>query len=126
MVATASIKTDELLASWLGSDTIYENVMRIIETQKASNKDCTTPTNLLDDGRPPLSPKVKSSKQHVEIPPFYAKRSDGNPQMPPPPKRRYSSSFTDNQSWHGDYLNSNEDDSPKSHEGDSSVTADSA
>jgi hypothetical protein len=123
MVATASIKTDELLASWLGSETIYENVMRIIETQKASNKDCTTPTNLLDDGRPPLSPKVKSSKQQqrVEIPPFYSKhRSDGNPQMPPPPKRRYSSSFTEDQSWHGDYLLNNEDDiSPKSHEADS-------
>jgi hypothetical protein len=36
MVATASIKTDELLASWLGSDTIYENVMRIIETKRLS------------------------------------------------------------------------------------------
>ena len=37
MVATASIKLDELLISWLGSDAIYESVMRIIEQQKESN-----------------------------------------------------------------------------------------
>jgi hypothetical protein len=30
MVASASIKLDELLISWLGSDAIYESVMRII------------------------------------------------------------------------------------------------
>jgi hypothetical protein len=28
MVALSSIKMDELLISWLGSDVIYENVMR--------------------------------------------------------------------------------------------------
>ena len=134
MVATTSIKTDELLTSWLGSDTIYENVMRIIETQKASNnkEDCTTPTNLMDDnnnngGRPPLSPKVKNPKR-VEIPPFYVAKSitgcgdgeGGNPQIPPPPKRRFSSSFTEDQTWNGDYLqSSSQDDSPKSLEADS-------
>lgn len=119
MVATTSIKTDELLTTWLGSDTIYENVMRIIESQRASNKDCTTPTNL-DDGRPPLSPKVKNPKR-VEIPPFYTKPTqgeEGNPQIPPPPKRRLSSSFTEDQTWNGDYL-TKEDDSPKSLEVDS-------
>ncbi len=30
MVASASIKLDELLISWLGSNAIYESVMRII------------------------------------------------------------------------------------------------
>ncbi len=30
MVASASIKLDELLISWLGSDAIYESLMRII------------------------------------------------------------------------------------------------
>jgi hypothetical protein len=30
MVASASIKLDELLISWLGSDAIYESVIRII------------------------------------------------------------------------------------------------
>ena len=38
MVATASIKMDELLATWLGSDAIFENVMRIIETTKAESQ----------------------------------------------------------------------------------------
>jgi serine/threonine-protein phosphatase 2A regulatory subunit B'' len=37
MVATPSIKMDELLITWLGSDVIYENVMKIIEQQKESN-----------------------------------------------------------------------------------------
>jgi hypothetical protein len=31
MVASASIKLDELLISWLRSDVIYESVMRIID-----------------------------------------------------------------------------------------------
>ncbi len=30
MVASASIKLDELLISWLGNDAMYESVMRII------------------------------------------------------------------------------------------------
>ncbi len=30
MVASASIKLDKLLVSWLGSDAIYESMMRII------------------------------------------------------------------------------------------------
>jgi hypothetical protein len=30
MVASASIKLDKLLISWLGSDAIYESMMRII------------------------------------------------------------------------------------------------
>ena len=38
MVALSSIKMDELLISWLGSDAIYENVMRIIEQQKTEIK----------------------------------------------------------------------------------------
>ena len=92
--------------------------MRIIETQKASNKDCTTPTNL-DDGRPPLSPKVKNSKR-VEIPPFYAKPTERNPQIPPPPKRRYNSTFTEDQTWNGDYISAEDDNNnPKSSEADS-------
>jgi serine/threonine-protein phosphatase 2A regulatory subunit B'' len=37
MVALSSMKMNELLISWLGSDVIYENVMRIIEQQKESN-----------------------------------------------------------------------------------------
>jgi len=91
MVATASIKMDELLTSWLGSDTIYENVMRIIDQQKemsniSNNNRVASPTKDAaassaaaesvacdDDGRPPLSPKSTSNdeKPRPEIPPFF-------------------------------------------------------
>jgi hypothetical protein len=37
MVASASIKLDELLISWLGSDALYKSVMRLIDQQKESN-----------------------------------------------------------------------------------------
>eukprot|EP00804_Cyclotella_cryptica_P007498 CCRYP_010626-RD/>CCRYP_010626-RD protein AED:0.21 eAED:0.21 QI:187/1/1/1/0/0/2/1230/314 len=135
MVATTSIKMDELLATWLGSDTIYENVMRIIETQKqesTTNKEGgNASASALDDGRPPLSPKmVKKIPKKVEIPSFFAKPKDaeGNPQIPPPqpPKRRWSSSFTEDQTWNGDYMSyaneGRENDSPKSLEQDSVAT----
>jgi hypothetical protein len=163
MVATASIKMDELLATWLGSDTIYENVLRIIESQKESCNNCSggkhdgvgsgsaggvgagaggggvAPT--LEDGRPPLSPKVSPKKvQKIEIPPFYkpprpssATSSSGggvdeggNPQNPPPqpPKRRMSSSFAEDQTWNGDFMSLTNvaavgEESPKSNEEDS-------
>jgi len=88
MVATVSIKMDELLVSWLGSDTIYENVLRIIESQKeeaannnraASPKDGTAEANNEDgadsnnDGKPPMSPKLEK-KTRPEIPPFFRKQ----------------------------------------------------
>ncbi|KAL7531569.1 hypothetical protein ACHAXR_008914 [Thalassiosira sp. AJA248-18] len=93
MVATASIKMDELLASWLGSDTIYENVMRIIESQKESSsnnnntnraasptKDSAAATAAATDndgGRPPLSPHL-AKEPRLEIPPFYRKQQPPN------------------------------------------------
>jgi len=89
MVATASIKMDELLASWLGSDGIYESVLRIIETQKAematsggvnTEGDGKHPagTGTANQGhRPPLSPKPigpNQTKKKLEIPPFFHRR----------------------------------------------------
>ena len=92
MVATASIKMDELLTSWLGSDAIYENVMRIIEQQKETSNnnnrsaspttkdDESSPTSTTNNGsggRPPLSPNVSmQEKPHFEIPPFYRNEKD--------------------------------------------------
>ena len=114
MVATASIKMDELLTSWLGSDAIYETVMRIIEQQKETSNinnrsaspttkdDESSPTSTTNNngsgGRPPLSPNVSmQEKPHFEIPPFYRNEKDtlssasntnnnslDNPQNPPP------------------------------------------
>ncbi len=43
MVAAASIKLDELLILWLGSNGIYKSVMRIIDQQKElSNKQASS------------------------------------------------------------------------------------
>jgi len=127
MVATASIKLDELLTTWLASDVIYENVMRIIEQQKASNnqaKEDESPTssnnnngngNNTNSSKPPLSPKEKPP---LVIPTFYRKQPSNtentnvldNPQNPPPspPKRRLHSSFTDDQTWDGIYMTNRE------------------
>jgi hypothetical protein len=40
MVASASMKLDELLISPLGSNTIYESVMRVIDQQKELINKC--------------------------------------------------------------------------------------
>lgn len=85
MVASAAIKMDELLTSWLASDAVYENIMRVIEQQKesSSSSSSSNPTarppdrsnngltrgedavnsnnNNVKDGRPPLSPNQSSS-----------------------------------------------------------------
>ena len=134
MVATASIKMDELLTTWLGSDAIYENVMRIIEQQKqesnnnAAIKKEDSPThnnaanNNTNSGRPPLSPNASmQEKKHVEIPPFYRRdqqssnndsassnATNNQPPPPAPPKRRLHSSFTEDQTWDGIYMTNRE------------------
>lgn len=93
MVASAAIKMDELLTSWLGSDAIYENIMRVIEQQKESSSSSSsarpsgssnsnsntgdrltrsddpaaaTNTNTMNDGRPPLSPIQSSSASNKQ------------------------------------------------------------
>ena len=131
MVASAAIKMDELLTSWLASDAIYENVMRVIEQQKESRSPVSNTglTGRIDagnnDGRPPLSPNQSSSlssinekKTRMEIPPFFRKlkepatvdssEDDVNNQQAvvviPPPPRRMRSAFTDDQTWDGIYM----------------------
>ena len=97
MVASAAIKMDELLTSWLSSDVIYENIMRVIEQQKESSsssrpaaggvgsgpsRDDGAINNNMNDGRPPLSPSsshqqaqasTREKKARLEIPPFFRK-----------------------------------------------------
>ena len=116
MVATASIKMDELLTSWLGSDLIYETVSEMIEQQKAESARSKQAAageggeGQAEDGRPPLSPlsagAAGSSKSvRLEIPTFYRRRGrDENPQDGPPPAvplRRMRSSFAADQTWDG-------------------------
>ncbi|KAL9183981.1 hypothetical protein ACHAXT_002067 [Thalassiosira profunda] len=116
MVATASIKMDELLATWLGSDAIHDQVLRIVESQKESsqNNRAASPTKEAaadTAGRPPpLSPEA--ARKRPAIPPFYRAPQDGegadavNPQDPPPapPKRRLRSHFAEDQTWDGIYM----------------------
>ncbi len=93
MVVSAAIKMDELLTSWLASDAIYENVMRVIEQHKESSshpiaRSTVSNTDLagridagnISNSRPPLSPNQSSSlssinkkKTRMEIPPFFRK-----------------------------------------------------
>ena len=113
MVATASIKMDELLTSWLGSDLIYETVSEMIEQQKAESARSKQAAvgeggeGQAEDGRPPLSPLSAGSNKSVrlEIPTFYRRRGrDENPQDGPPPAvplRRMRSSFAADQTWDG-------------------------
>ena len=115
MVATASIKIDELLTSWLGSDLIYETVSEMIEQQKAESARSKQAAagegdGQAEDGRPPLSPlsagAAGSNKSaRLEIPTFYRRRGrDENPQDGPPPavpQRRVRSSFGSDQTWDG-------------------------
>lgn len=66
-MAAAAIKMDELLVSWLGSDTVFENVQKLMDSYRASSKPEAPP--------PPLSPKAEKKSPGV-IPPFYPKSSD--------------------------------------------------
>jgi serine/threonine-protein phosphatase 2A regulatory subunit B'' len=60
----AAIKMDELLVSWLGSDTVYENVQQLMETYRAAE----APEDFEKEG----DDSSQSSPRGV-IPPFYPK-----------------------------------------------------
>jgi serine/threonine-protein phosphatase 2A regulatory subunit B'' len=68
----AAIKMDELLVSWLGSDTVYENVQNLMDSYRAAEAAKHAPPT-------PPSPSRKSSDEDTEssprgvIPPFYPK-----------------------------------------------------
>ena len=111
---------DELLTNWLGSDAVYESVVRVIENLKAesyNNNNAASSSAADVDGRPPLSPKLVAKQQQLakkrpEIPPFYRPKvvEGDNPQNPPPspPRRRSNSSFVEDQTWDGIYMTNRE------------------
>lgn len=115
MVATTSIKLQELLTSWLGSDLIYETVSEMIDQQKAESARSKQAAagegdGQAEDGRPPHSPHSagaagSNKSARLEIPTFYRRRGrDENPQDGPPPavpQRRVRSSFGSDQTWDG-------------------------
>eukprot|EP00978_Attheya_sp_CCMP212_P001475 scaffold3123_cov57-Attheya_sp.AAC.3 len=72
----AAIKMDELLVSWLGSDTVYENVLNLIETQKRKAQEAppTTATSSTDKKSAEASSTGSPRGVTVGIPPFYEPR----------------------------------------------------
>lgn len=68
LTMAAAIKMDELLVLWLGSDTVYENVQKLIESYRVSTDPSTSVSKEEDDERTAESPRGV-------IPPFYPKDS---------------------------------------------------
>ncbi len=67
----ASIKMDELLVQWLGSDTVYENVLNLVETLRKEETAANDENNLNNDhsntlDSPPNSPRRTSDRSSQE------------------------------------------------------------
>lgn len=70
----AAIKMDELLVSWLGNDTVWEEVQNLVESyRKKDNNNSQTP--------PLLQPESDDTKRGV-IPPFYPKAAHSTTTSP--------------------------------------------
>jgi len=108
---SAAIKMDELLVTWLSSDTEYENVLNIIETYRS-----TAQNNLSKSGisSPPSSPPRKSGGQSEDdavsgvsprgiatIPPFYRPAGTISNGKKAKPIRKQS--YDSDQTWDGIY-----------------------
>ncbi len=65
----AAIKMDELLVSWLGSDTVYENVQQLMETYRAAEAPSLKDQHLEKD----VGDDSSQSSPRGVIPPFYPK-----------------------------------------------------
>lgn len=62
----APVKMDELLVSWLGSDDVYENVLKLIDEYRVQRKQ----QEMIQRNRltPPTSPKQKEKTDTLEAP----------------------------------------------------------
>jgi len=68
----AAIKMDELLVSWLGNDTVYEDVRKLVESYRAATD--PPPISPLKEKKEDGEMKNKDSPRGV-IPPFYPKEA---------------------------------------------------
>lgn len=73
----AAIKMDELLVSWLGSDTVYENVLSLIETYRAAE------AAKQQGDEPPNSPTVSNKEKEEVIAPDASSGSSPRGVIPP-------------------------------------------
>lgn len=66
---------DELLVSWLGSDTVYENVQKLLESYRAAEASKQAPPGSPGRNKQSSDEDTEKSPRGV-IPPFYPKTSD--------------------------------------------------
>ena len=107
---SAAIKMDELLVTWLGSDNVFENVLKLVETYRSSTHN--TPSKSSGFASPPSSPTRKSAKSEDDlvsdappttIPPFYRPAGTISNGVKAKPIRKRS--FEVDQSWDGIFTN---------------------
>jgi serine/threonine-protein phosphatase 2A regulatory subunit B'' len=92
----AAIKMDELLVSWLGSDSVYENIMQLIENYRvaeaARHYDESVAQQLKDRGEHPDDDQDSQQSPRGVIPPFY-------PQQSGQPRRRRRTPVRQHDTW---------------------------
>lgn len=77
-VMAASIKMDELLVQWLGSDTVYENVLNLVETlRKEESIDDSNNINNIN-GSSPNNNSTSNSSNGLESPPSSPRRKSSS------------------------------------------------
>lgn len=82
-IMAAARKMDELLVSWLGSDSVYESIIDLIENYRRR-----------EEVPEPEDTESTASPRNVIIPPFYPKREGGGPA-----KRRRRTPLLPYESW---------------------------
>ena len=90
----AAIKMDELLVSWIGSDSVYENVLELMEQySKTSTTSTTSASGTQQSPKRPEQPDPEEASSHtspreVIIPPFYPLQHGGKrfPKRKTPPR----------------------------------------
>lgn len=65
----AAIKMDELLVTWLGNDTVFEDVQKLVESYRATTEPPSSPK------RKPEVDETTSDSPRGVIPPFYPKEA---------------------------------------------------
>lgn len=65
----AAIKMDELLVSWLGNDTVYENIQKLVESYRATTDPPPSPQRKLEED------ETTDDSPRGVIPPFYPKEA---------------------------------------------------
>lgn len=82
----AAIKMDELMVSWLGNDTVYENVQKLVESYRATTDPPPSPQRKAEDD------ETTNDSPRGVIPPFYPKEAR-------PRRRRKNDTISTTATW---------------------------